>query len=117
MVRDLEDLDRILGRRELVLLLVYDSRTPIGKYASGLADSIAYTIEPMISLAKMDISRDRALEEAYANTSTPRFQLFYNGRVIWEQIGLFMSYGSDKYAIRRGILRALRRYNLRLKRT
>ncbi len=104
------ELQELLGRRALVLLLIYSSQTPVGRYASGLADTLARTIEPVISLAKMDISDDVKLSSEYNVAHTdPIFRLYYQGKLLWEQIGLFMNYGGDKYAIRRGILRALRK--------
>ena len=44
----------------------------------------------------------------------PRLQLYLGGELVWEQIGVFEgNMEADKFAIRRGILMALRRRGLR----
>ncbi|MET1101243.1 MAG: thioredoxin family protein [Pyrodictiaceae archaeon] len=109
----LEEVKKIIDSSKLVLLLAYDSRAPNGRYISGLIDDIAYTIEPVVSVIKVDVSDNDEILEHLSIRSIPRLRLYLNGRIIWEQIGFFMNYSSDKYAIRRGMLKALRNYGLK----
>ncbi len=110
-LRSVEDIEELLKRSRLVLLLVYDSGSPDGRYLSALLDDIAYTLEPVFAVAKLDAAEAPDVAARYAR-SMPRLMLFYKGKKVWEQIGFFYSSSSDRYAIRRGILYALMRLGL-----
>lgn len=97
----------IAGLSRLVLVLVYDSRSPTGRYLSGLLDDIARSLEPVFAVVRVDAASAPGLASRLAR-SMPRLILFYEGSKLWEQIGFFYSPGSDRYAIRRGLLQALR---------
>ncbi len=106
-----EKLEELIRSKKLVLVAVYDSLTPQGKYVSGLVDSIAFTVEPGILIVKVDWREAPDLASRLARgRSESRLQLYLDGRLVWEQIGFFNNLAADKYAIRRGILNTLREY-------
>ncbi len=102
----LEDLLRVVKSSRLVLVLVYDSRSPSGRYLSGLLDDIARSLEPVFAVVRVDTAVDSGVEEYTGKP--PRLLLFVEGERVWQQIGFFYTPQSDRYAIRRGLLRALR---------
>ncbi len=100
-------LREIVQNNEFVLVLIYDSRIPKSRYLSELIDDISYSLKPVIHVVKVDKANVPQFVEKYAPT-LPRLLLFYRGSKIWEQIGFFYNPISDKKAIRRGLLHALR---------
>ncbi|BEP17012.1 hypothetical protein PYJP_03640 [Pyrofollis japonicus] len=100
-----DEVETVIKKSRIVLVAIYDSGNPMGRYISSLIDDISYYIEPAILVIKID-ARTSTIPEKIG--SVPKLQLYYNGLRIWEQIGFFYNPVSDKYAIRRGILYALR---------
>ncbi|ABM80767.1 hypothetical protein [Hyperthermus butylicus] len=109
-VETLEELRKTIEAHRLVLILVYDSQSPHGRYLASLLDDFAFKVEPVIRVVKVDAALVRDVEKELG--SPPRLLLYLEGKRIWEQLGFFYNYSSDIYAIRRGILYALRRYNI-----
>jgi hypothetical protein len=97
-------------------VVVYDSGDPVSRYLSSLIDSISTVLEPAMVIAKLDARLLPELLDAIgvSSASPPRLRLYLNGELIWEQIGVFEGNPyADKFAIRRGILMALRKRGLR----
>ncbi len=109
-VSDPERLREIISSSKLVLVLLYEKLSPQSRYLSSLVEDLAYKIEPQILVVKVDVSEAREVSEEYG--SPPRLILFIDGERVWQQIGFFYNYYSDMYAIRRGILYALRSRNM-----
>lgn len=105
-VIDEQELERIMQRSRYVLVLVYSSAAPQGRYLSGLVDSIARSLEPVVAVVKLDSVYAPWAEDLLG--SAPRLVFFKEGRKVWEQIGFFYESTSDRFAIRRGLLYALR---------
>ncbi len=100
------DAERIIRENKIVLVGVFDSTNPMGRYISSLLDDISYYVEPAILVVKIDAAS--AERSPSLGDTLPRLRLYYKGEQIWEQIGFFFNPMSDKHAIRRGILYALR---------
>jgi len=100
------DAEKAVRENRIVLLAIFDSTTPMGRYISSLVDDVSYYLEPVILVVKIDLAH--AGPGPMHNDLTPRLRLYYMGKQIWEQIGFFFNPVSDKHAIRRGILYALR---------
>jgi thioredoxin-like negative regulator of GroEL len=109
-VESLEKLREVIASSKLVLVLIYDRFSPQSRYLSSLVDDLAYRIEPQILVVKVDTSE--VPEAARELGEPPRLLLFIEGERVWQQIGFFYNYYSDMYAIRRGILYALRSRNM-----
>jgi len=109
---NVEEVQALLRRTRLALLLVYDSGAPQGRYLAGLIDDIAWWLEPVFAVVRLDVSRAPGALQQFGE-SHPRLILFLEGRRVWEQIGFFYNSSSDRAAIRRGLLNALRRAGLR----
>jgi len=109
-VKALDEFKNLIESARIVLALFYDSRSPTGRYLASVMEDIAYAVEPIIAVARVDAATAPSVVNHYAS-SIPRLQLYFEGEKIWEQIGFFYNYQSDKYAIRRGILYALRSRN------
>ncbi len=99
-------LEELIRASRLLLVLVYDSRSPYGRYLSGLVDDMARSLEPVIGVVRVDAAE--APDAARVVGRPPRLALYIEGERVWEQIGFFYSPQSDRYAIRRGLLNALR---------
>ena len=110
-IKSLDEFKSLLESVRIVLVLFYDSRSPTGRYLAGIIEDIAFVVEPIIAVARVDAATTPAVVNRYVS-SVPRLQLYFEGEKIWEQIGFFYNYQSDKYAIRRGILYALRSRNI-----
>ena len=104
--RTWSDAERLIRENEIVLLGVFDSTSPIGRYVSSLLDDISYYVEPAILVVKVDTAF--VGNKPGSSNALPRLRLYYRGEQIWEQIGFFFNPISDKHAIRRGVLYALR---------
>ncbi len=116
-VHSYEELIRITNSKKLVLVAIYDPLTPTGRYVSSLMDTLSLTFEPGIVIVKVDSRANPEIVERLAPSSRePRLVLFLDGKPIWEQIGFFTNIAADKYAIRRGILNALKQHGLTPKR-
>ncbi len=110
-----EQLESLLRSARLLLLVIYDSGDPVSRYLSSLVDSISAVLEPAVVIAKLDARTLPELLSAVGvpSASPPRLRLYLNGELLWEQIGVFEgNMYADKFAIRRGILMALRRRGL-----
>ncbi len=109
-------LQELIRSARLLLLAVYDSGEPVSRYVSSLLDSVSTVLEPAVVVAKVD---GRLVPDAISalkldSATPPRLLFFVNGELVWEQIGVFEGNPvADKFAIRRGILLALRRRGLR----
>jgi len=106
-VTSMSELRELISTSELLLLMVYDSSRPDGRYLLGLMEDIARVLSPPFTTACVDAANTPSLARSVAS-SIPRIMLFFRGKKVWEQIGFFYNSSSDKYAIRRGILLALR---------
>jgi thiol-disulfide isomerase/thioredoxin len=109
-VESLEKLKNIINSSKLVLLLIYDKYSPQSRYISSLIEDLAYKVEPQILVVKADVTEVPEVAKEYGEP--PRLLLFIEGERVWQQIGFFYNYYSDIYAIRRGILYALRSRNM-----
>ena len=109
-VETLEELRKTIEANRLVLILIYTSQSPQGRYLASLLEDFAFKVEPVIRVVKADTALVRGVEEEFG--SPPRLLLYLEGKRIWEQLGFFYNYSSDMYAIRRGILSAPRRHDL-----
>jgi len=109
-VESIEKLKEIITSSKLVLLLVYEKHSPQSRYLSSLVEDLAYRVEPQILVVKVDVSEVPEAVREYGEP--PRLLLFIDGERVWQQIGFFYNYYSDMYAIRRGILYALRSRNM-----
>ncbi len=111
-----EQLEKLMSSARLLLLVVYDSGEPVSRYVSSLVDSISTVLEPTMVIVKLDARLLPELLSAIGvpSATPPRLRLYLNGELIWEQIGVFEgNMYADKFAIRRGILMALRRRGLK----
>ncbi|KSW11928.1 hypothetical protein CF15_03800 [Pyrodictium occultum] len=104
------ELEELIRSTRILLVLFYDSRSPNGRYLAGIVEDIARAVEPVIAVARVDAATLPGVVRRYAR-SVPRLQLYFDGEKVWEQIGFFYNSASDRYAIRRGILYALRSRN------
>ena len=114
-IRSREQLSRLMGSARLLFLVVYDSGEPVGRYVESLVDAVSRVFEPAIVVAKLDARMVPDTLEALGlgSASPPRLRLYLNGELVWEQVGVFEgNLYADKFAIRRGILLALRRRGL-----
>ncbi|MET1129258.1 MAG: thioredoxin family protein [Thermoproteota archaeon] len=102
-----EQLNELIRSSKVALILLYNSRDPQSRYVASIVEDIARLVEPAISTAVVDEADQPGIVQKYART-VPRLLLFIDGEKVWEQIGFFYTPSHDKYAIRRGILRALK---------
>ncbi len=112
-VSEKEELSSILSKSKLTIIVVYDSRDVTGRYISGIIEDLSRSLEPVFSILVVDAAISPLLARTLAK-SYPRLLLYIDGRKVWEQIGFFYTGSNDRYAIRRGILMALRSKGIRL---
>ncbi len=112
-ISEKEELSSILSRSKLAIIVVYDSRDVTGRYISGIIEDLSKSLEPVFSILVVDAAISPLLARTLAK-SYPRLLLYIDGRKVWEQIGFFYTSSNDRYAIRRGILMALRSKGIRL---
>ena len=110
-LRDRGELARLLSSSKVVLVAVVDSRSPHGRYVAGLLEDVDRSVGHVIPVASIDAAEVPSLARE-AGGPPPRLMLYIEGSKVWEQIGFFYSASSDRYAIRRGMLMALRRRGL-----
>ncbi len=114
-IKNRDELRELISKNKLVLIVLYDSSSPIGRYVASIADDVASVVEPVMLVAKADVRMvpDAPIELGLKKGASERLRLYIDGKLAWEQIGVFYGNPSaDKYAIRRGILNALRSRNL-----
>lgn len=102
-----EDLHNTILKSRLVIVAVYDSRGSSGRYISRLVEDLGKKLEPVFSVVIVDVADSPLLAKTLAR-DYPRLLLYIDGEKVWEQLGFFYVSSSDRYAIRRGILMALR---------
>lgn len=112
-VSEKEELLSILSKSRLAIVVIYDSRDVAGRYISGLIEDLSRSLEPVFSILVVDAAVSPLLARALAK-SYPRLLLYIDGKKVWEQIGFFYTSSNDRYAIRRGILMALRNRGIKL---
>ncbi len=106
-ISEKEELLSILSKSRLAIVVIYDSRDVAGRYISGLIEDLSRSLEPVFSILVVDAAMSPLLARTLAK-SYPRLLLYIDGKKVWEQIGFFYTSSNDRYAIRRGLLMALR---------
>ncbi len=106
-LRKPEELARLLSSSRVVLVAIVDSRSPHGRYIAGVLEDIDRSVGHVIPIASIDVAEAPGLARSVGG-APPRLLLYVDGSKVWEQIGFFYSSQSDRYAIRRGMLMALR---------
>ncbi len=109
----------ILTNRAL-LLVVYDSKKHENRYIRMLLRSIEPAFEPEVPIIHVDLNdleegKKRELLTALRvrESNLPLLRLYYEGRELWSQLGLFYSIAQDREALRRGIWIALEHWGLK----
>jgi len=102
-------LEELLHQGKPMLVLVFDKKGSHGDYLARLVEDIARRVEPAITVVRVDTECSDARDLV---GEAPRIALFVEGHKIWEQIGFFYNASTDKRALSRGMLYALRRSGL-----
>jgi len=111
----IQEFEGMLKKKRVVLALYYREGEPHSTYIRELAESLKLNIEPSIPILLVDVSRLEEVRDKYGVTTVPRLQLFLDGNVVWEQLGVLGTISADKEAIRFGIRESLRKQGYTLK--
>lgn len=124
MVQDIESgggkiVERLIRTNDAVLIVVYDSKQHEKRYIRMLTENIAPAFEPEIPILRIDLSVLSEDEAArllkmlgISRGDLPILRLYYRGRPIWNQYGLFYRYVADREALRQGLWVSLEAWGL-----
>ncbi len=112
--------ERIIKTNNAVLVIVYDSRSNERKYIRMLTENIAPAFEPEVPVLRIDLSElneDEVREllrilEIRKVDVLPLLRLYYQGKPVWNQYGLFYDYSVDREALRQGLWVSLEAWGL-----
>jgi len=113
-VQGVDELRRELRGNRLVLLFIYDSRRNPERYIKSFMEYVSRRIES-VQVIGVDLSVNEGFREELGVKSVPRLRLYLDSRMIWEQLGMFYSYGADAEALRFGIRESIRRRGISLR--
>lgn len=112
-------LERMIKTSDALLLVVYDSRKHEKKYIRLLTENIAPAFEPEIPVIRLDLGEldeheAKAILDmlSVSSSSLPLLRLYYQGKPIWNQYGLFYRYAADREALRQGLWVSLEAWGL-----
>ncbi|HIC98743.1 MAG TPA: thioredoxin [Pyrodictiaceae archaeon] len=111
----IQEFENMLKKKRVVLALYYREKEHHSIYIRRLAESLKSNIEPSIPILLVDVDRLEEVCNRYGVASVPRLQLFLDGNVVWEQLGVLGTISADKEAIRFGIRESLRKQGYSLK--
>ena len=112
---NIQEFENVLRKKRVVLALYYREGERYSLYVRELAESLKSNIEPSIPILLVDVNRLGEVRDKYGVTTVPRLQLFLDGNVVWEQLGVLGTISADKEAIRFGIRESLKRQGYSLK--
>lgn len=112
-------LERMIKTNDALLLVVYDSRKHEKRYIRLLTENIAPAFEPEVPIVRLDLGElddreARAILEMLGvnGSSLPLLRLYYRGKPVWTQYGLFYRYAVDREALRQGLWVSLEAWGL-----
>lgn len=112
---NIQEFEDLLRKKRVVLALYYRERGHHSTYIRRLAESLKSNIEPSIPILLVDVDCLGEVRDRYGVSTVPRLQLFLDGSVVWEQLGVLGTISADKEAIRFGIRESLRKQGYSLK--
>ena len=115
-----QHIEKVITTHRAVLIIVYDSRRHERGYIRVFSEGVAPAFEPEIPVLRVDLAamRDedvkRLLEflEVKDHSELPLVRLYYRGKPMWSQYGLFYDYRVDREALRRGLWVTLEAWGL-----
>ncbi|MEZ0394368.1 MAG: thioredoxin [Desulfurococcaceae archaeon] len=110
MIKNKEELKRALDANELVFVHYYDPDDEQSKAFEYVVRTLEKTIDPRILMCKIDVKNFEGLDEV---RRPPLLRVFYQGQVIFEQIGAFKSIELNVKVLRRGIRSVFERMNIK----
>jgi len=113
-IRGVDELRRELRSNRVVLLFIYDSRRNPERYIKSFMEYVSRRVES-IRVLGVDVAVDDELVKELRVKSLPRLRLYLDSALIWEQLGMFYSYGADSEALRFGIRESIRRRGVSLR--
>ncbi|MEM0355837.1 MAG: thioredoxin family protein [Desulfurococcaceae archaeon] len=100
-IRNREEFNRALLSNEVVFVQYYSSINNKFDFIREVIKRLCETIDPRILVLSINI--DESPELARDTDALPCFRVYYNGKMVFEQIDFFYQLDLDLSVLRRGI--------------
>lgn len=113
-LRNRDELERALRANELVVILYYGERGPEHDTMMETMRKLEESADPRVFFCGVNVAEHPELVEGVERV--PHLKLYYNGELVFEQVGSLTSTELNLFALRRGMksVLAARNVNIRI---